>query len=264
MSTSTPPKTPLPSSKRRRIDANATLAKPFRSPLIKKPDSADSSSERTQTPSSTVPSTPISVSRPLGTVHPPNPLPTPLSRRPRPITSPLKPLWTNPALTALQKKHTALTNQLREARQSLATAQQAADLEASTKDVALKGDIERWQNAGRSAAEALFAAATERVNRLGGPGGEWKDVLFKKSRWAEEEEEERKQALEDAAEERGVTVEELLREAEAQGLELGDSNSGGVKGVTEEATWGMGVMLTALGISHDMLGWDEQNDCWKD
>lgn len=91
-------------------------------------------------------------------------------------------------------------------------------------------------------------------------------MLFKKNRWEEEDREERKRALEAYAEERGVEVEELIREAEAQDIEWeGDTgeNSKG-KGKEQEEEWGMKVMLKALGIAEDMLGWDQETGSWKD
>lgn len=95
---------------------------------------------------------------------------------------------------------------------------------------------------------------------MGGPGGEgWREVLFKKNQWEEEEKEERRREREELREEmmeRGVEIEDYEED------DAHEEDGGGKEGMEEE--WGMAVMLKALGVEVGMLGWDSEMECWKD
>lgn len=241
MSDHLPPATPTPSAKRRRVDlASSTLKRPFRSPLLTRPPgSAPPPAFALATPTRAGPD-----ETPTKAV--PRTLPTP--RR----TPQRRPLFaaahTDPELAAAQKRHTALLNDVRAARTRLETVAQARALEAKPeRDERLAADVRKWRAAARDAAETLFGIAGDKINRMGGPGGDqWRGMVLGKARggggfgWDEDE---RKKGSGDDEDE--AQYEEEPPEEEA-------------------AEWGMGLMLKTLGIPWEMLGWDEEAGSWQD
>lgn len=157
----------------------------------------------------------------------------------------------DPELAAAQKKHTALLSEIRAAKQSLETVTQAVALEANPQgDEDLVASIRKWRLAARAAADTLFGIAGDKVNQLGGPGGDgWRALMGggKKSFGWDEEEPKRRNDEDGEDRDEGIGGEDE-REEEA-------------KKTDEE--WGMGLMLKTFGIPLKMLGWDKEGDCWK-
>lgn len=67
-----------------------------------------------------------------------------------------------------QKERSALSLQLTKLRQSLDTAQQALEIEASDQDAELRNLIAKWRAVAQEAAEELFTDAKQRVDGMGG------------------------------------------------------------------------------------------------
>jgi hypothetical protein len=95
-------------------------------------------------------------------------------------------LASDPTLSALQKQQRNLQSRLSALRSELDIVQQASRIEASNKDQELQGLIEKWKAVSQEAAEELFAAAREKVLRMGGVEV-WRDRMKKKREiWYEE------------------------------------------------------------------------------
>ncbi|KAF8539373.1 hypothetical protein BDD12DRAFT_838102, partial [Trichophaea hybrida] len=141
----------------------------------------------------------------------------------------------------LKKKHTALLNEIRAIKESMETVTQALALEANPKgDEDLIASIRKWRLAARGAADTLFGIAGDKVNQLGGPGGDaWRGMMggggrgFKSFGWDEDEPKRENDEKE---------------EEDKQG---------------EGEEWGMRLMLRTLGIPEKMLGWDNDGACWR-
>ena len=125
-------------------------------------------------------------------------------------------------------------------------------------DEELVTSIREWRVAARAAAEALFGIAGDKVNSMGGPGGDaWRRMMggggnggggFQSWGWDEEVKRGGEDG-EDGGGDEGIGEED---EKETEEVERKD---------VEE--WGMGLMLKTLGIPENMLGWDREGDCWK-
>lgn len=153
--------------KRRRLDANAsTLRKPFRSPLKVPID--DRASRRPSTASNLEQQRPDS-------------LPSLAQRPPRePRTNELHsshvrgtPTSTNNScsnddITNLQKRYSALAQELRKLKQDLDIAEQAQKLSSSTGEKQLESVTLRWRDIARSAADQVFELTNHRVKEMGG------------------------------------------------------------------------------------------------
>lgn len=299
-----PPATPLPASKRRRMDvANSTLRKPFRSPLLARPGSSSTPPASASTPSK--PSAkPVSASSPLtspkhlspdrggddgdatanttaGTTTTTTIATTTATPRNRSTpTRPVRgPLFTSPGssssgdveLQAARKKHAALVAQIREVRESNQTMAQALALEANPKrDEDLKESIRKWTLAARDAADTLFGIAGDKVNALGGPGGDaWRGMLSggrgsfgdggKSFGW-DDEPQKPPRCGSDGGDDGD--------DDDGPGDGDGDEGIGGEDceppAADQAEPWGMRLMLRTLGIPEQMLGWDEDGACWRD
>lgn len=275
-----PPATPLPAAKRRRMDlVNSALHKPFRSPLL-----ARSSASSTSTPSGAS-AKPASASSPLacpnhgedgGETAVTNTTPRNRSIPTRPLR---RPLFTSPSssgdkeLQAARKTNAALAAQIRSLRESNQTMAQALALEANPKrDEDLQESIRKWTLAARDAADALFGVAGDKVNALGGPGGDaWRDMLpggrgafgggGKSFGWDDEPQKPPRCGSDDGDDDGAGG-----RDRDGDGD--GDEGIGGEDceraSADQAEPWGMRLMLRTLGIPEQMLGWDEDGGCWKD
>lgn len=258
MSEHSPPSTPAPPQKRRRLSAESTLKKPFRSPLLNRPPESTPVPPKSNLPTPPTPTT--AETRASSTKEETQLVSTaPPLRTARPVRRPLlQASSADPELSAAQKQHSAFLSQIRSAKQSWETVSQALALEANPGgDEELRASIIKWRIAARAAAEALFGIAGDKVNAMGGPGGDaWRRMVggsggggggFQSWGW---EEEEVKRGDEDEDGDEGIGGED---EKEVDETKRND---------TEE--WGMGLMLKTLGIPENMLGWDREGDCWKD
>ncbi|CAZ81295.1 unnamed protein product [Tuber melanosporum] len=133
----------------------------------------------------------------------------------------------NPELTKLYKQQSTLEANLRGKRALLDTAKQALNIETAADgrgEEKLQALIEKWRTAASSAADALYEITSQRATNAG-PGG-WKELIGKRG-WDDDEKQ----------------------------------PTYGKGGEDEEFT--MGVMLKALGIDPELIGYDQDNDCWK-
>lgn len=267
MSSSTS-QTPGPAAKRRRVDAaNATLRKPFRSPMIWRPSESTPGQEATPSAPRPGPAPGATPARPTSsalfttptpatpTPAPPTGLPTrrlltktPLSRPPRP--------GTNTTTDASPTK----TNPPQEAPEDPAVQEQAQKITRQTPpgqpvDAELKAATAKWRAAGRAAAEDLFELVKGRVEGMGaeerrGRSG-WDDDFGReegpKGRGGEEGEGEGGRRLE---EEREGGEGEGRFEEDRGGEDCGGGErEGGVGGGSQEEGRGDGeVRLFCLGV----------------
>lgn len=267
MSSSTS-QTPGPAAKRRRVDAaNATLRKPFRSPMIRRPSESTPGQEATPSAPRPGPAPGATPARPTSsalfttptpatpTPAPPTGLPTrrlltktPLSRPPRP--------GTNTTTDASPTK----TNPPQEAPEDPAVQEQAQKITRQTPpgqpvDAELKAATAKWRAAGRAAAEDLFELVKGRVERMGaeerrgrsGCGDDFGREEGPKGRGGEEGEGEGGRRLE---EEREGGEGEGRFEEDRGGEDCGGGErEGGVGGGSQEEGRGDGeVRLFCLGV----------------
>jgi hypothetical protein len=95
-------------------------------------------------------------------------------------------LASDPTLSALQKQQRNLQSRLSALRSELDIVQQASRIEASNKDQELQCLVEKWKAVSQEAAEELFAAAREKVLRMGGVEV-WRERMKEKREiWYEE------------------------------------------------------------------------------
>ena len=285
-----PPATPLPAAKRRRVDlVNSTLHKPFRSPLLARPSAPSTSTPSKASAKPAPASSPLTFlshdegdgDRAVANTTGSTSAATTTTPRNRSIpTRPLRrPLFTSPSssgdkeLQAARKTNAALTAQIRSLRESNQTMAQALALEANPKrDEDLQESIRKWTLAARDAADALFGIAGDKVNALGGPGGDaWRDMLpggrgafggggGKSFGWDDEPQKPPRCGSDDGDD-------DGAGDGDGNGDGDGDEGIGGEDceraAVDRAEPWGMRLMLRTLGIPEQMLGWDEDGGCWR-
>lgn len=195
-----------PAAKRRRVDAaNATLRKPFHSPLLRRQPAAEESStpgSTSKTPESNgskrsfeevySPSSPsvakqpqaVRPTRPQGNGRPASPLKAAVTPRApqatkRKFSGPgdlkAQPADDNPFIALARAHRTAGRDAIvRDLDRRLETARQAGEIEAASErsrpgeavDQELRDLVVKWRGAGRVAAEELFETVKERVDKL--------------------------------------------------------------------------------------------------
>jgi Swi5-dependent recombination DNA repair protein 1 len=179
-------------TKRRRLDAAATLSKPFKSPMRR---STASTNIQPSTPISKETQTPATPNIPLEHDLTPNSsiaiAPVLTARKPiltpkLSIPKPFQP--SDPEILALQKQQRAIQSRLAALRSELDNANQALKLESSHKDTELEALIVKWRLASQNAADEAFTGAQERVIRMGGMAA-WKERSKRDAtRWEFDEE----------------------------------------------------------------------------
>ncbi|KAJ5096729.1 hypothetical protein N7456_007450 [Penicillium angulare] len=171
--------------KRRRLHANATLSKPFKSPL-RRPVSTEPTSESTSsmpelsTPPKGIshfdsPETPIDENKNQLTT-PAGPPAIVIDRPPRipPMRTPTRSSPADPEIASLTKQHRSLLSRLGILRSELDNARQASRIELSGKETELEALILKWRLVAQTAAEEVFTTSQERVARMGGMAG-WRE-----------------------------------------------------------------------------------------
>ncbi|KAE8138119.1 hypothetical protein BDV38DRAFT_270858 [Aspergillus pseudotamarii] len=178
--------------KRRRVEnAASALSKPFKSPLrrpsqvsetkhealSKEESNVDTNDARTpsatsSSPSSARPSSLESHKRKAQINH---------------LASSKKPVFSDPVILDLQKQERALQSRLAILRSELDTAQQALQLESSTRDADLQSLITKWRSVSQNAAEEAFSGAQERVARMGGMKAWRERMKNNNTQWEQEE-----------------------------------------------------------------------------
>jgi Swi5-dependent recombination DNA repair protein 1 len=133
----------------------------------------------------------------------------------------------DPDYLSFQKQHSSLVLQLSGLKQLLDTAEQALKIQSSNPDAELETLIQKWRLVSREAAEALFAGAKDRVNRMGGVGA-WQERNQKQAHGWDEGEQINQDDLTD---EQKDLIEEQKEEMEAEKRKYG---MGKVEEVVEE------------------------------
>ncbi|KAB5578689.1 hypothetical protein GE09DRAFT_558351 [Coniochaeta sp. 2T2.1] len=275
----------MPSAKRRRVDAaTETLKKPFRSPMVKRPQAPTGPGITASSPATPAPIKRQQVAD-LSRLSTPSRIPD--RRRPGPALSastnrfvtPSKPATRHcPATPFSQKKPSstlqgiddkdaALLDKLqrrrreaelktREVEKEVELIKQAARIESGkeTTNEEMRALVRKWKAACRTAAEELFELIRGRVDSMGG-GAAWRETR-QQNVWFEDEEiaEERRRRKEngEGADEREELegLEEVEEEREAE--------------ESEERDFTMHMMLKSLNIDPKTVGYDPVEDKWRD
>ncbi|KAB5549659.1 hypothetical protein GE09DRAFT_1060096 [Coniochaeta sp. 2T2.1] len=274
----------MPSAKRRRVDAaTETLKKPFRSPMVKRPQAPSGTGITAGSPVTPAPikrqqdvdlsrlSTPSKIPdrrRPgpalstatnrFGTPSKPAPrrgAATPFSQRP---SSTLQGIDDKDAalLDNLQRRRREAEIKTREVEKEVELIKQAARIESGkeTTNEEMRALVRKWKAACRVAAEELFELIRGRVDSMGG-GAAWRETR-QQNVWFEDEEiaEERRRRKEngEGADER----------EELEGLEEVEEKEEVEE--SEERDFTMHMMLKSLNIDPKTIGYDAAEDKWRD
>ncbi|KAL8902443.1 MAG: hypothetical protein Q9207_004718 [Kuettlingeria erythrocarpa] len=250
---------PSPPKKRQRTGPSSALHKPFRSPFKTPLKPSAESSQNTADLTAQFPGD----SAERGA--PPTLTPTPgSSRRKSPTrlngfkSSPYSFASPSPHLDKLQKRHTALINELSALRASLETTNQALEIEASNTDTELEALISKWKTVSRDAAEEVYTAAKERVDGAGGVQAFKKKEKEMKQGWGWEKKREDEQRTYDD----GLGPDDGAQDSDAE-KEIADR---GAEGADEEDEEGftMEMMLRSLDIPLDLIGYDKAQQRWTE
>ncbi|KAL9584611.1 MAG: hypothetical protein Q9212_002016 [Teloschistes hypoglaucus] len=190
---------PSPPKKRQRFNpAQNTLYRPFKTPL----KTSNSSKANVAASSSPADSSATPSAKPTETPKFDHNFPT--RNTPRLIHNTRSSPTKSPHLDQLQKKHTALLNELSSLRASLETTNQALEIESSSTDAELEGLIRKWRSASNDAAEEVFGIMKERVDGMGGYKA-WR--AKEKDRAGREDQ----YQMEDPDDDEGFTMEKMLK-----------------------------------------------------
>ncbi|KAF8847441.1 hypothetical protein BDZ45DRAFT_733604 [Acephala macrosclerotiorum] len=280
-----------PAAKRRRIEtASQTLSKPFRSPFktslksLGKATSSEDSNAATPIPLASKTTNSL-LSNPAKT--PRLPAPSIVNRAPRlkTFSSPVAAAALNadPDVAPLLRTQRELEKELRELKEEVDTAEQARKIETESRKKDPEGQIDgelveligKWKGASRLAAEELFTKVSERVNRMGGPRA-WKEMQKRQQEyqnsWDQEDQPNNDDDDDEDEDSEGKDVEkrdiyaeygidpETENEKSQRPNGLGDL--GELPGQEDEFT--MGMMLRALNVDLEIIGYDKQQQRWVD
>ncbi|OIW24004.1 hypothetical protein CONLIGDRAFT_674153 [Coniochaeta ligniaria NRRL 30616] len=262
----------MPAAKRRRVDAaHETLKKPFRSPMVKRPQPQAGPGITASSPA-----TPASVQRreSIGLSR----LSTP-SKTANAFVTPSKPgsrartavpfLGQKPGskLDGLSDKDAEFLDKLtrrrreaelktREVEKGMELVRQAARIESGkeTANEDLDKLVRKWKGACRTAAEELFELIRGRVDSMGG-GAAWRETR-QQTGWFDDEGAEEKKKRDEAGE--GADEREEL-----EGLEEVQESEDGPE-QSEERDFTMHMMLKSLNIDPKIIGYDPVEDKWRD
>ncbi|KAJ5664559.1 hypothetical protein N7507_005290 [Penicillium longicatenatum] len=177
--------------KRRRLDAAATLSKPFKSPL-RRPLSTELNSPTltsgSATQHATQPASPVQTKQNQEKAAT-TPKFSPVVRRQIPgFIGPTTPTRSaDPELLDLQKQQVSLQSRMSALRKDRDTVHQALRIESTSKDTELEALILKWRRAGQDAADDVYANAQERVTRMGGMAAWMERSRRDAVRWDNEE-----------------------------------------------------------------------------
>ncbi|KAK4231194.1 hypothetical protein QBC38DRAFT_467097 [Podospora fimiseda] len=280
-----------PSAKRRRAEAaNATLKKPFKSPMINRqqatPTTNKSSAASTQNlpsvnkftkpPQPKVPVTPLRPQK----IPAPSPLSTsssfttpfinhtPQQQQQTPIPSRYQSGPKNDEddlLARVQASQNQMNAHLRALQTELDLIRQAKRIEDASKkkrpgeeiDAELKELVTKWKGASRLAAEELFELVKGRVESMGG-GEAWRRSRRKgRGGGGFDDDEDARESKR-----RRCDYEDDVERRDED--EDGDGDGDGDKDEEEEEGFTMLMMLKSLNIEPEVLGWDAVEDKWVD
>ncbi|KAJ5767361.1 uncharacterized protein N7511_004977 [Penicillium nucicola] len=242
-----------PPSKRRRVDAAATLSKPFKSPM-RRPVPTAATSPATPVAAKTFNDTPTLASRLSISDTPTNP-PSTENRQStiRPLSTPTRFRSSDPDILALQKQQRVIQSRIASLRTNLDTAAQALQLESSTKDTELEGLIVKWRRISQDAADEAFVGAQARVNKMGGMKAWKRHSKRDATRWEEDEETREIEHVDEEEEEyRNLGgLSEML-----EGRKIIE------RGTESDEEFCMGYMLQTLNIDPKLIGYDVVAQRW--
>ncbi|KAF7619571.1 putative DNA repair protein Dds20/Mei5 [Aspergillus flavus] len=272
--------------KRRRVESAASaLSKPFKSPLRRPPqvsetkhealskeeknvaprpslkhNNADINDARTLPVISSSPSSAHALAYTIPTS------PSSLESRKRKaqinhLAASKKPVFSDPVILDLQKQERALQSRLAILRSELDTAQQALQLESSSKDADLQSLITKWKSVSQSAAEEVFSGAQERVARMGGIKAWRERMKNNNAQWEQEEME----TWYGSAEAEGADVDEdelEARKAEMLRDRKKSHNEERENKEVEDEEFTMDFMLKTLNIDLKVIGYDKAHQIW--
>ncbi|KAF8417224.1 hypothetical protein EV426DRAFT_382576 [Tirmania nivea] len=262
---STPPKPSRLTSisvKRQRLNsAKATLARPFRSPLLVRRGDASSISARPGPCTVTNMSMKPSIAQGFHTAR--------TLRSQYPTSS-------DPEIAALNAQLTTLRTRLKTAQTYLSMSQQALVLESlppahKNSDEHLEELITKWRDTARQAADYLFGVASDRVNRMGGARAYFERERDRKNKWEGGEADNDINSgwadAEDGAEVDPEVIEERKRQlmAEYDLEEPSPSNKFRKKvdiAQTDDDHFTMEMMLKTMNIDFRLIGFSPNRQCW--
>ncbi|KAE8364430.1 hypothetical protein BDV27DRAFT_115001 [Aspergillus caelatus] len=252
--------------KRRRVESAASaLSKPFKSPLRRPPQVSETKHEALSKEESNVDindaHTPPATSSSPSSTRPSSLEPHRRKAQINHLASSKKPVFSDPVILDLQKQERALQSRLAILRSELDTAQQALQLESSTKDADLQSLIMKWRSVSQNAAEEVFSGAQERVARMGGMKAWRERMKNNNTQWEQEEmepwygnaEAERVDVDEDELEARKA---EMLRGCKKRHDEGQEDEE------VEEEEFTMDFMLKTLNIDLKVIGYDKAHQRW--
>lgn len=224
-------------TKRRRIDATATLSKPFKSPL-RRPTATTDIQPSTPVSKTDIPSTPTTSAEPSSFPTSSPPVTPALNRRkpstPNPLQSP------DPEIIALQKQRRSIQSRLVALRSELDNATQALRLENSSKDSELESLIIKWRLISQDAADEAFAGAQERITRMGGMAAWNLQSKRDSTRWE----------FDDNRHEAEHVDEDEIESGDIENLEKDGSGNGEDTEEVQLTALSENQMLTSLGVQY--------------
>ncbi|KAL8924344.1 MAG: hypothetical protein Q9208_004126 [Pyrenodesmia sp. 3 TL-2023] len=248
-----------PPKKRQRTGPPTALHKPFRSPFKTPLKSSTESLQDTAILTSQSPGDSVGNRN-----APPILTPTPGSSRRKSPTrlngfkpSPFSFAAPSPHLDKLQKRHTALINELASLKASLETTNQALEIEASNADTELEALIQKWKTASRDAAEEVYTAAKQRVDGAGGVKALRRKEEEMKQGWDWEEKREREQTNRD--DDLGPDYGDHDSREEKENVDRGADDAD-----EDDEGFTMEMMLRSLDIPLETIGYDKAQQGWTE
>ena len=235
-------------NKRRRLDAQNALLKPFRSPL------------RRSTPKTTetrmrvcdIPQRAATGIHPDSTVTNEPAGPDLLRKLPHIPKSSVEQRYST-EVAALQLQQTTLLRQLNESKSELDKVVQALKIERSSRDSELRALFRQWRSVSQLAAEEVYATVRDRVNGMGGLQA-WRDREREQKQnafagWSIGDEEQGRTERDDGNfEPSDVTEADPQQDVEDE----------------ESEDFSMELMLRTLNIDTESIGYDKENQRWTD
>jgi Swi5-dependent recombination DNA repair protein 1 len=242
----------LPPSKKRRIDTQNILLKPFKSPLQSR--LPNKSQEVTQEIKDECPKGSAPTLEPVHLLSSPSKnLASPVSSTgytPRSIVKSNLPQMNN-ELSALQRQYTSTADQLKTLKTELDQVKQARKIEESSRDSELINLTKLWKSASQQAAEEVYAIVRDRVNAMGGL-----------KVWKEREKEKQENAFFNWAVESDNGPHNNEDDSELESLDRPEDKDEDACDEQDEEEFSMEVMIRSLNIPPDVIGFDVQNQRW--
>ncbi|KAJ5901708.1 hypothetical protein N7495_002236 [Penicillium taxi] len=234
-------------NKRRRMNAESVLSRPFKSPL-RRPVPPASSCE--VLPSTEVSTVPVTANDAVASTS------TSSTVDKKPISRPFLPMLKkqpsiDPEMKELQNEKRELDALLRKTQEDLDMAQQALKIRSSNKVAELQEEIVKWRRIAHNVADEVFENAQERVSKMGGIAA-WKkqnkpNASSGFGSWGFDDD----QLKQDLAGngEQDVDISDQTHEEEKE-----EEN--------ENEEFNMGYMLKTLNIDPKAIGYDVAGDKW--